>query len=277
MNLVEEDIAGFGGLRLHTLRALVEAPRGALAVVHGYGEHCGRHAGVVELANRLGLCCYLYDQRGHGRSSGRRGAIASWDDYLEDLAAFLAWADGQPGGPPRALLGHSMGGLVAASYLLERPHGLRLLILSSPLFALATPVRGARLAQARVASRLAPWLSLATAIKPEMLSHDPEVVANYASDPLVHRVANARWFTEQDAAQARCLARAAELKVESLLVMYGQEDRLVDPGGAERFFQAVTVADRQRLAYAGLRHEIFNEVERQKPLGDLERWLGQRM
>lgn len=277
MNLVEEEIAGSGGVRLFTLRAPVEAPKGALAVVHGYGEHCGRYAGVIELANRLGLCCYLYDQRGHGRSGGRRGAISTWDEYLNDLAAFLAWTGGQPGGPASALLGHSMGGLVAASYLLERSHAVRLLVLSAPLFALANPVRGARLAQARAASRLTPWLSLATAIQPEMLSHDPEVVAAYATDPLVHRVANARWFTEQDAAQKRCLAHAADLEVEGLLVMYGGEDRLVDSGGAERFYQGATVADRQRLAYPGLRHEIFNEVERNRPLADLERWLGQRV
>lgn len=278
MRLIKETISGRGnGVPLHTLRAQVPDPRGAVAVLHGYGDHSGRFMGLAELFNRMGLSCYLFDQRGHGRSGGGRGAVLSWDEYLDDLDLFLDRASLWHGGPVKVLFGHSMGGLVAASYLLDRPSPVESLILSSPLFALAVEVSGFKLTTARLASRLRPTLSLPTAVRPEMLSRDPAVCEAYAKDPLVHKVANSRWFTEHLRARQTCLERAGDLAVQSLLMVYGEDDPLVDPGGARSFFEAVRVPDRQIIAYPGMRHEIFNETGKEVPLADLERWLAQRI
>ncbi len=277
MEMIEETVAGAGGVSIFTRRALVESPRGGAVLLHGYGEHCGRYGQVVELLAGLGLCCYLYDQRGHGRSGGPRGYIAAWDEYLDDLDRFLELVRGWQGAEPVLLLGHSMGGLVAASYLLARRRRAGLLVLSSPLFALAVEVGGAKLALARLASRLWPRLSLPSEVRPEMLSRDPETVAAYAADPLVHRVGNARWLTEMNQARTMCLQKAPELQADGVLVMYGADDPLVAPAGSERFFAGLTVPDRSLVAYPDMLHETFNEIDRQKPLGDLRRWLEERL
>ncbi|MCB2186895.1 MAG: lysophospholipase [Deltaproteobacteria bacterium] len=277
MIYVEESLAGAGGVKLHTRRAQVAEPRGAVVVLHGYGDHSGRFGGLTELFNRLGLSVFLYDQRGHGLAGGARGAVSSWNDYLDDLDLFLAQVTRWHGAPPEIIFGHSMGGLVAAGYLLARPHSFRLAVLSSPLMALAVTVGGAKLALARLASRLAPRLSLPTEVKPEMLSHDPAVSKAYAEDPQSHKVANSRWFTEMLGAQEFCLSHAAELAVAGLLVVYGEADPLVAPRGAREFFEATRVVDKECRSYPDMLHEIFNETGKETPLADLAAWLAARL
>lgn len=272
----EETITS-GGVTLHAVRAQADEPKGALALVHGYGEHVGRYGELAALFNRLGLSVYMYDQRGHGRSGGPRGAVRRWSEYLDDLDAFLAQAAQWHGGPVETVFGHSMGGLVAACHALLRPHQLKVLVLSSPLFGLAVKVGGLKLALVKLLSRVAPRLSLPSEIDPAMLSHDPAVGQAYLDDPLVHKVTNVRWVTEMAQAQAQCLARAPRLSVPSLLLVYGTGDPLVSPAACQRFHDATQVGDSQCIAYEGLRHEIFNEADRAKPLADLEQWLGQRV
>ncbi|RJX28734.1 MAG: alpha/beta hydrolase [Desulfarculus sp.] len=273
----EQAIAGAGGTRLYTWRLPAPQPKAAAVILHGYGEHSGRHAELARALAGLGLSCYLLDLRGHGRSGGPRGAILSWEEYLRDLDLFLAQVAAWQGGPPALLLGHSLGGLLAASYVLERPHPFRLLALSSPLFAVGQDVSGLKQMAGRLLSRWLPRVSLPTEIQPEMLSHDPEVGRAYMADPLVHRVGNVRWFSETLAARDRCLARAHELTVQGLLVLYGQDDALVDPAGTRDFCGRVRLADLTCRGYPGMYHEVFNELGREQVLAELSAWLGERL
>lgn len=274
---IEQTIAGAGGLELFTWRLPAPEPRGAAVLLHGYGEHCGRHAPVAGLLRDQGLSCYLLDLRGHGRSGGRRGAILSWSEYLDDLERFLAQVAAWHGSPPTVLLGHSLGGLLATSYLLERPHSFRSLVLSSPLFALGQDVSRFKQALGRVLSRWLPRVSIPTAIQPEMLSHGSEVGQAYIEDPLVHRLANVRWFTETLAARDRCLARAPELSVQGLLALFGAADPLVSPAGTREFCAQAGAADLTCREFAGMYHEVFNEVGRREVFAVLRDWLAQRL
>src|SRR4051794_16407640 len=88
-----------------------------LILLHGYGDHSGRYVHFMRWLAERGVACHSFDFRGHGRSPGRRGYVRRWDEYLEDLAAFLALAPlraDAPGGP-LFVLGHRHGGLVAAA------------------------------------------------------------------------------------------------------------------------------------------------------------------
>lgn len=273
----QKETVAAGGVDLFVRRSEVANPRGTAILLHGYGDHSGRYPGLTELFNRLGLSVYLYDQRGHGRSGGRRGTILAWDEYLDDLQVIIDRVTDRHGGPPETIFGHSMGGLVTASYLLRRSHPFRRAVLSSPLFALAVEVGGLKLAAGKLLSRLVPTVNLPTEIKPEMISRDPLVAEAYATDPLVHRVANVRWYTEHLKAEAYCCEHASELAVDSLLALYGTGDELVSPTGTDRFFAGLTLPDRKLIAYPDLRHEVFHELNRDRPLSDLEAWLGERI
>jgi alpha-beta hydrolase superfamily lysophospholipase len=200
-----------------------------------------------------------------------------WEDYLNDLDIFLQQAAAWHGAPVPILFGHSMGGLMAVSYLLERDHHFRSLVLSSPFFAVGAKVPWIKLAAVRLLSKIAPKVSLPTEIDPAVLSHDQTVCRKYRDDPLVFKVINARWVTESMKAQANCLAQAQRLAVENLLLVYGTDDKLAAPQGAQAFFDAVELEDRTCIPYQGLYHELFNEADKQRPYADLRDWLAKRI
>jgi lysophospholipase len=251
----------------------VAEPRATVAVVHGYGEHAGRYRQLGgELAER-GFTMCVYDLRGHGRSPGRRGHVDRFKQYLDDTGLFLDGARSEVAGRPLFLLGHSMGGLIAASFVEQRrPHDLAGLVLSAPFLRLAAPVPRYKLVAAKVASVVAPAVDVGNTLDAAGLSHDEEVVRAYRTDPLNHSAATARWATEVLASQRATLDAAKRLSGH-LLVMAGSDDPVADPDAARELFAAAASRDKKLLVCPGFLHEIFNEVGREQPVADLLAWL----
>jgi alpha-beta hydrolase superfamily lysophospholipase len=252
-----------------------------LAVVHGYGEHGGRYGFLVDDMVPRGYTVFTFDLRGHGRSPGRRGHIDRFGDYLADTRAFLAQVRRACPNTPVVLLGHSMGGLIAAALAeeddaglaQERDAGLAGVVLSSPFLGLRLAVPALQIKTARLLSRVAPTLRMPNPLRAEQLSHDPAVVAAAGADPLNHRRTTARWGVEILNAQPAVIAAAGRLRT-ALLLLYAADDPIADPRAAERFFERAGSADKAKRCYAGYYHEIFNEVGRAAVFGDLAAWLG---
>ena len=263
------------GLRLHLqLWPGAGSTRGCVLIVHGLGEHIGRYAHVVKQLNAWGWSVLGYDQRGHGRSDGPRGGLGADDDLLLDLAAVIdAVRAALPG--PLVLLGHSMGGLVAARFVAgdggagwARP--VDALVLSSP--SLDPGMSIAQKLTLASLGRLAPNLAVGNGLKPEWISRDAQVVRNYVADPLVHdRVTPrlARFIVDGGAAVAQ---RAAAWHVPTLL-LYAGSDRCVAPAGSAGFAAAAPQARVAAHEFRALFHEIFNEPEQAEVLGVLHDWL----
>jgi lysophospholipase len=252
-------------------------PRATVAVVHGYGEHAGRYRQLGGELAEQGFAMCVYDLRGHGRSPGRRGHIDRFKQYLDDTGLFLDGARREAAGRPLFLLGHSMGGLIAASFVEQRrPHDLAGLVLSAPFLRLATPVPRYKLAAAKVASAVAPAVDVGNTLDAAGLSHDEEVVRAYRTDPLNHSAATARWATEVLSAQRTALASARRISGR-LLVMAGADDPVADPDAARELFAGAASRDKKLLVYPGFLHEIFNEVGREQPVADLLAWLGDHL
>jgi len=261
----------------HQRWAGAEPIRGVVAIVHGYLEHGGRYGFVVEHLCPRGYRVYAFDQRGHGRSEGRRGYANSFDEYLQDLHRFLGLIQEREGdGLKLFLLGHSFGGLVALRYAIEHPEGLAGLVLSSPYFGNAVPIGAAKLFSVKVLSRVAPTLALETGLDPALLSHDAEVVRDYKQDPLVTTRLTTRWTTETLRAQEDVLARAPELSVPCL-ILQGAADQVSDPQVSRAVYDRLRTRDREWRAYEGYYHEIFNETGRERVLNDLGDWLEKRL
>ncbi len=96
-------------------------PKAVFAVVHGYGEHSGRYLNLVNYFVPRGFALYAYDLRGHGKSSGPRGHILRFDEYLSDTDAFLKLVRQINPGRKMFLLGHSLGGLIVSAYVENYP------------------------------------------------------------------------------------------------------------------------------------------------------------
>ena len=260
-------------LRLHLQAWLPDAePAAVLAVVHGYGDHGGRYGYLGDDMAARGHAVYVYDLRGHGRSAGRRGHIHRFADYLADTLVYLdVVAEAQPGAS-LYLLGHSLGGLIAAAYAEARPAGLSGLILSSPFLRLGTPPPAFKVYVAKVLSLVAPSLDIGNTLQAADLSHEQDVVEAYVSDPLVHHVATSRWAAEVLTAQGAVLAGAPLIDLP-LLLLYSEADAVTDPRASHELFARAGAVDKTERRYPGYFHELFNETGRAAVFADLAAWL----
>jgi alpha-beta hydrolase superfamily lysophospholipase len=276
-----------GGERLHLqawLPARPARPDGeasndvtaVIAVVHGYGDHGGRYAWLGEDMAARGHAVYAYDLRGHGQSSGSRGQVRRFEEYLDDTAVFLDEVRRRQPDAPLFLLGHSMGGLVCARFAEERVPDVRGLVLSSPFLQLAEAVPPARVVAARAMAKVWPNKDIGNSVRAEQLSHESVVVEAYVTDRLVHHVAPARWASETLAAQDAAMAAAERISLP-LLVLFGTDDQVVDTAFIEALYARASSRDKSIERYEGYFHECFNETGRERVYQDLAAWLEARL
>jgi alpha-beta hydrolase superfamily lysophospholipase len=247
-----------------------------IAVVHGYGDHGGRHVWFGEAMAARGWAVYVYDLRGHGQSSGTRGQVKRFDEYLDDTEVFLEQVRTARSGSPLFLLGHSMGGLICARLAEERSPEVRALILSSPFLQLAEAVPPARVAAAKGLALVWPGKDIGNPVQAAQLSHDQAVVDAYVTDRLVHHVAPARWAVQLMRAQDAAMAGAESITLP-LYVLYGEEDQVADVTFIESLFARAASEDKSIRRYEGLYHECLNEIGRERVYEDLAAWLAPRV
>lgn len=271
--LQSHQISAADGTRLYVTDYMLPAAqtRGSVVLMHGLGEHSGRYRHVAGFFNECGLSVRCYDHRGHGRSQGKRGDVINGDPMLQDAEIIIEDFSARFSEPP-FLFGHSMGGLFAARFALARMSPLRGLILSSPALALRLSTFEAKML--KVMHTLAPSLGVPNGLSPSFLSHDAEVVAAYKADPLVHKKISARLLRSMLSSIDYCQAHAGSLAIRTLMLVAG-DDRLVDPEGSKRFFAQLPAGLAQLHVYEGMYHEIFNELDAQRPFADLRAWLEQ--
>jgi len=248
--------------------------RWTFVIVHGLGEHSGRYQHLAARFTPLGATVYAMDQRGHGRSGGKRGHAPSLDALLDDIDAVVLRARADDGSPV-VLIGHSFGGLLAIAYALKHADHIDRAIFSAPLLKVKQRVPAWKRALSTVLPRIAPGMTFSNEVDASLLSHDPGNGPAYTSDPLVHDHITAGLYGDTIARGEEFIMRAPELRVPFLL-MQGRDDQIVDPVGSQRFFARAAAPDRAFCLYPGLYHEIFNELDREKVFQDIESWLTQR-
>lgn len=265
------------GLTLHTQHWTPE--RGAAAVVllvHGYAEHCGRYDHVAGTFVDRGAAVYAYDQRGHGRSEGPRAYVDRFEQYLADLHQVLRHVQNRASEVPVFLFGHSMGGLAALLYGLNRPMDVRGLLLSAPAIKINPDLAPILRKVAQTLGRFVP--TLPTVRSPHgAISRDPAVVEAAQNDPLnYHGRTKARMGAELLRAGDEARSRLHELAVP-FLVFHGTADPLATPAWSKRLYERAAVEDKTLKLYEGLYHETFNEPEQDEVLDDLSTWLAERL
>ncbi|MDH5205094.1 MAG: lysophospholipase [Hylemonella sp.] len=248
--------------------------RGVVLLVHGLGEHAGRYRHVAEKLNEWGFAVRGYDQYGHGESSGIQGHLPTEDRLLADLAEIVEMTRRKMGQKlPLILLGHSMGGVVAARLVSMMPRSVDGLVLSSP--ALIPALSGLQSLLLSLMLKIAPDFPIGNGIDPTWISHDLDVVRAYETDRRVHNRVSARLVKFMQTAGLQTLALAPQWKVPTLL-LYAGEDRLVNPEGSRLMADALTSDVGAAHCYAGMYHEIFNEIGREMVFEDLRKWLEAR-
>lgn len=251
-----------------------EPLRGVVVLVHGLGEHAGRYDHVARQLNAWGFAVRGYDQYGHGESGGVRGALTADNRLLEDLADVLESTRARmTGATPLILLGHSMGGLVAARFVAQKKGVVDALVLSSP--ALDPGLNAFQKFLVSVLPRIAPNLTVGNGLDANFISHDSAVVAAYRADPLVHDRISARLAKFIADGGPAVIERAGQWTVPTLL-MYAGADALVNPAGSRAFAAAAPQAVVTSHCFPEHFHELFNEVESEPVFALLKGWLDAR-
>ena len=237
--------------------------RHVVVIAHGYGEHIGRYGHVAPRLVANGASVWGPDHLGHGCSNGERVLVRDFEHVVEDLHRVLTLARTPNSHLPIVLIGHSMGGMIAARYAQRYGAGLAGLVLSGPAVGRLDAVEQL-LALPQIPD---------TPIDPDVLSRDHAVGQAYASDPLVYHGAFKRPTLEAMHAVLASIAAGSGFGDLPTLWLHGSDDKLVPVEGARNGLAPLRGTDFTERIYEGARHEVFNETNQHEVLDDLCRFI----
>lgn len=244
------------GRRTTLCRWPVSNRRAKVLIVHGLGEHIARYDAISKEFNEASLEMVGFDQRGHGENPERKGHVNSFNEFLKDLELFI---EKEKCEVPLFMLGHSLGGLIAARYVEEHPDELRGVVLSSGAFS-SDNVSEFLKFLANLLSIFFPTMALSNGIEAEYLSRNPQIVEDYQKDPLVHNKITARLASEIFK-NIDIVFKDARNFTTPVLFVAGSEDRIVSPEGTKKLFSSVLSKDKKLIIFDGGYHEIFCDPE----------------
>jgi acylglycerol lipase len=249
-------------------------PRAVLVACHGLNAHGGHFAWAAEQFLSAGLTVIAFDFRGRGRSEGERFYVEDIDEYVSDLTSAIALVRSRHPHLPLFLLGHSAGGVVAATYLLENQAGIAGFICESIAFQVPAPTFA--LAAIKGLSRLVPRLPVLT-LENQAFSRDPRAVAALNTDVLTaHERQPAITVAALVRANERLRGQFASITLP-LLIVHGTGDRVTVFRGSQFLYDAAGATDKTLRLYEGHYHDLLNDVGKEQVVADMQRWIVDRL
>ena len=245
-------------------------------ISHGLGEHSGRYEHVAAAFNAAGLHVYALDHLGHGQSPGKRAFVSRFSELTDGVAELRAHIAHEYPSMPVYLVGHSLGGLIAASTVLGAAQDYAGLLMTGPALGVPAPPPAWQVLLLRVFSAVAPGLK-ALALDANAICRDPAVVEDYVADPLVHHEnIPARMVVSLFDEGARVMGSAKDISLPVLL-LHGAEDQLTSASASTEFVDMLASSDKQCTIYEGMYHELFNEPEQEAILKTCCEWITARL
>ncbi len=259
------------GLKLYYRAWLVDTPKAVLCIVHGLGEHSGRYKKVAAFFNDHDISVLAMDNRGHGKSEGKKGHGPDYQLLLSDVEELMKKARSEHTEAPMILMGHSMGGNFVGNFVMqENVNELAGFILSSAWIKLAFEPPQWKVNLARKVATVLPFLTQGNELNTAHLSRDEEEVRKYEEDPLVHDKISVRLFTDCLTNGIKLLESDKKLKIPGL-VIHGTADHITDPKASEEF--AEKHDNVEYVPIEGSYHETLNDLDREKVLDVLLHWI----
>lgn len=271
----ESSFEGVGGLRIATRSWRPDGkPRALMILIHGFNAHSGYMTWPGEQFAAAGLACHALDLRGRGKSEGERFYVEKFSDWLGDVDRLVLQAQSENPGLPVFVLGHSAGGVIAASYVFEHQDEVAGLISESFAYDVGVPDAAALLLKG--ISHVAPHLHV-YALKNEIFSRDPAAVARMNNDPLIEK-------ESQPAETSAEMLRAADRLTEHfpkftvpVLILHGTADKATRPAGSQRFYDLAGSKDKTLKLYEGHYHDLLNDLDRDIVMADILAWIDARL
>lgn len=249
--------------------------RAVICLVHGMGEHSERYAHVADALTQAGYTLISFDLRGHGKSSGPRGHIPSYEALMQDISFLLESANKKFPQLPFFLYGHSLGGNLVLNYVLRYKPQLKGVIVTGPWLRLAFEPPAFKVTLGKMMNKIWPSFSQSSGLDTKVLSHDPHVVRAYENDPLVHDHISARMFIGIYQAGQWALEHASEFSLP-LFLMQGGADKIISVEAGREFAGKIKENCTLKI-WDGLYHEIHNEPEKEEVFKFLIDWLDKKV
>lgn len=257
------------GIPLYVVKDTVTRPRAVVVIVHGLCEHQGRYDYVTARLNAQQINVYRFDHRGHGRSGGTKVFYSKWTEISDDIDAIVDLAKEQCPGLPLFVVGHSMGGYATACYATRFPGKASGFVLSGALTRYNNHLMG-ELPLPLPADTYVP-----NALGSGVCS-DPAVGEAYAADPYVEKQISVGLMNSIGDGVAFLKEHPADF-TDPVLILHGLNDGLVSKQDSLELLNEIAAEDKSLRIYSGMCHEIFNEFDKDLPIGDMIAWMNQRI
>jgi len=263
------------GTRLFTKAWTVNNPIAEIIFIHGFSEYAKRYDWAARIFNENEISVHSFDLRGHGNSDGERANISTFDQFIEDLHFFIEKLDLKT--TRIFILGHSMGGLIAVSYLTKYPDTkCRGVILSGPGLKVGDDIPPLLVKMSSVISALLPKLKT-TKIDSQYLSRDPKVLEDIDNDPMIyHEGMKARIGSEIVRSMIEIRKQYSSFNFP-VLIMHGSADKIADPQGSQWMFDEISSEDKTLKILNGLYHDILHEPEKDEVFRKIIEWIKKRI
>jgi alpha-beta hydrolase superfamily lysophospholipase len=269
----EGTFAGVDGAELfYQMIEPLTSPKATVIIVHGHGDHSGGLHNINFGLVQEGYIVYTFDLRGHGKSSGKRGFIKSWDEFRGDLHKFRKLVSKKQPGLPLYMIGHSMGGVIALDYAIDFSSGISGIIAIAP--AISYEVTRFERLGITLMGKLKPDLSIK---KSRLLKRkNSAMAAKFYSDSLRHNTITPGLGRGLIQGVSRVLNQAPLITMPFLL-QYGLRDKITPPTNLGSFFKQVSSKDKQLIEYPAAKHRPFDGAGKEQFLSDMITWLDQQV
>ncbi|GAB7530370.1 bifunctional alpha/beta hydrolase/class I SAM-dependent methyltransferase [Pseudomonas sp. 3A(2025)] len=251
------------------------SPRQAIVLLHRGHEHSGRIAHLVEELDLPGFDFFAWDARGHGQSPGERGHSPSFATNVRDLQTFIEHigASHVIDIGNIAVIGQSVGAVIAATWVHDYAPKIRALVLASPAFDIKLYVPFARQGLALL-KRIKGNFFVNSYVKARFLTHDRMRQVTYDSDPLIARAISVNVLLGLYEAAERVVADAQAIQVPTQVLISGA-DFVVHRAPQERFFDRLGSLHKEKHVLPGFFHDTLGERDREQALVRIRRFVGQ--
>ena len=281
--MVDSAAAGKKLFRRTFHREPKQRPAFGVLLVHGWGDHLGRHRRAAQLFVDQGGLALGVDWPGNGKSAGLRGHMTGIDTgtaILDEKLAALRVALAEAGcdeSVPLGIYAHSTGVLVALKWLASHePSVFRFAWLTSPL---VRPEVGHSRFKRRAAawlSRLVPWLPIDTRVRASSCRRaDPETGDfgdTEGCHPLISVGLGHQLASASESGEVMAWAQALPEPLRMLMIL-GTADTVCPPEYGRELFAAMPLSDKTLIELQGFRHELLGDPQWPDVAGDVEAWL----
>lgn len=252
------------------------APKAIILLIHGLGEHSSRYQHVADFFTHHGIAILTCDRAGHGKSGGKRGHIAKYEQVFDDIVKLHSEASRRFPKVPVILYGHSMGGGIVIDYLLNKKHsGLRAVVATSPLLEPAFKPPAALLFIGKIMRFIYPSFTQNNQLDVQQISKDKLVVAAYTQDPLNHSKITSETALGMLQSGANSLQNVGKID-RPLLLIHGDKDGMTSHNATEQF-AAKASGDISLKIWPNGFHELHNDPDKLEVLDYIYQWILQKI